>query len=1060
MEAGGRALPKPIKREASPGFDAGTDSAISKRQCDEASGIVHPQIQFPWQTCRDLDDVERLKIKEKAVRQARKNCLRISRLLKGTMEQLKQRQDAKYSVMMGENIIKQWCNDYGEYYSEYLMLLETLTNIRKDKLCKSKNKLEILVGVEGPTGAGKSSFLGCLLGIPELFPAGQEAASTAVVGKVSWNYSSNCHDKFRATIVFRKKAEVENDLVSLLLEINRSAALEDSDFGEEDDSIEGLIAAKIESKERIDYELPKVKAVWGLDKHGVVELAQQHSDERTYSEIVASILETNPDALQYLDAGEEMVSSGTAIELANIIKPFLDSTSQSNGDGNRWSTWPLVKEVQIYAKADILKSGITLVDLPGCGDAVASRSDIAQKFARRLDVRMVVSPIIRMADEKQAQTLMQNGFEQAQMRISGKLDGNGFAVVGSKIDDLKVDTYINDCMDLRDDVELRKSQTRLHALIKKQADLKSKQSLLKETSKKAKSAERGAAKQLASTLRKPAFSHKLKELEAKRDKTAMDSDEADKALEQNENRLERATQEILYLKHFIHHRAISTRNRRVMSNIRTSLARNLEDKDDRKKPVQSQGELDFFLPIFPVSTRAFWELEDSQKAMDGFPTPKFTGVPAVKQWLHRATMSKREKHLDESLDGYQSLITMMRTYSQPTGHDGEFTFTRQDVEHALAATHETFEHRLGQTLAAASYRIDKLNPLKKKDKAMKRFIAEAETIVSKWGKKFPDDADNDAKITWNTYGANISRKGTAWTTKGNPPIRYSWMENLASPVVESISKDWDAQMNKELPKLKSLMMAYFSLTWTQYLDQLHEVLRSKVPSLGHRFSIIRPNLDRSQRATETKILGTLNDLSQKTSNVVFDAVNYLNQEMRSTFQAALTITGKKSFANRKHLILSKVQNDVQPMCKEMIKRLEDGLAERKAVVPDQLRKIAGEAIAGVQRQLSFLVNNLVENSRHDLEMRAKKSEVQKTIRDMIAKWENDWTEKGNLGSHILDEDLSIPDMIPKPDFEYSDVEEDEEEQLEEDTMSVDEDEIDDISVEDDDPNDKDFICGR
>lgn len=386
----------------------------------------------------------------------------------------------------------------------------TFTNIQKDKLRKLNKSLEILVGVEGPTGAGKSSFLGCLLGIPELFPAGQEAASTAVVGKVSWNHRSNCLDEFRATISFRKKAEIENDLESLLQEINRSAALEDGYYGEEDDDLDGLVAAKFESKERIDYELPKVKAVWGLEKHHVVELAKQHSDKRTYREIVASILETNPEALKYLDAGKKMVSSGTAVEMASIIKPFLDSTYQRNGDNHPWATWPLVKDVQIYAKAEFLKSGITLVDLPGCGDAVASRSEIAQNFAHRLDVRMVVSPVIRMTDEKQAQTLMQNGFEQAQMRIRGKLDGNGFAIVGSKMDDLKVDTYINDCEDLCDDVELRKSQTRLHALIKKQADLKSKQSPLREASKKAKSAERKAAKQYASALAKTTYSFERK----------------------------------------------------------------------------------------------------------------------------------------------------------------------------------------------------------------------------------------------------------------------------------------------------------------------------------------------------------------------------------------------------------------------------------------------------------------------------------------------------------------------------------------------------------------------
>lgn len=97
-------------------------------------------------------------------------------------------------------------------------------------------------------------------------------------------------------------------------------------------------------------------------------------------------------------------------------------------------------------------------------------------------------------------------------------------------------------------------------------------------------------------------------------------------------------------------------------------------------------------------------------------------------------------------------------------------------------------------------------------------------------------------------------------------------------------------MNKALPKLQSLMMEDFSKTWAQYLDQLQEDISSKVPSLGHRFSSERPTLDRSQRATETKILKTLDNLSFETATVVFDAVNYLKQEMNSTFQAALAIS--------------------------------------------------------------------------------------------------------------------------------------------------------------------------
>lgn len=112
--------------------------------------------------------------------------------------------------------------------------------------------------------------------------------------------------------------------------------------------------------------------------------------------------------------------------------------------------------------------------------------------------------------------------------------------------------------------------------------------------------------------------------------------------------------------------------------------------DNGDTVTQSQSEQDYVLPILPVSTKAFWQLEKNKGTCEGFPSKNFTGVPAAEQWLHRATLSKREKHLDETLDEYQSLMAMMRIYSQTSGQDGDFDFTRAEVEDAVANTHDLF----------------------------------------------------------------------------------------------------------------------------------------------------------------------------------------------------------------------------------------------------------------------------------------------------------------------------------------------------------------------------------
>jgi hypothetical protein len=102
------------------------------------------------------------------------------------------------------------------------------------------------------------------------------------------------------------------------------------------------------------------------------------------------------------------------------------------------------------------------------------------------------------------------------------------------------------------------------------------------------------------------------------------------------------------------------------------------------------------------------------------------------------------------------------------------------------------------------------------------------------------------------------------------------------------------------------------------------------------------------------------------------------------------------------------------MCEEMLNRLADGLAEKKAEVPGELIRIADEAINGVKQQLSFLVNNLVENSADGSKINVQKTELQTKIRELVEAWEDAWAEEGDYPEHILDQDLSIPEDISAP----------------------------------------------
>lgn len=271
---------------------------------------------------------------------------------------------------------------------------------------------------------------------------------------------------------------------------------------EEDEDPLSRADTRIESRNKIEYELPKVKAVWGIERLDLEDLAKRCPNERSYHDVVQVILDKNRQALWYLDNQRVEVHSNSAKELSSVIKPFLDSSHVKTQNHDQFAAWPLVEEVHIYVKSEILKSGITLVDLPGCGDATASRSEIAQKFSNQLDVRMVVSPIIRATDEKQGQALMQSGFDEAQLRIRGKLDGNGFGVIMSKIDDLKVDSYIPSCDELRHDRGVSEAQDKIEKLKRDKFQLKLDNGSLKNSKKRAESKKKKTKKSLEIARRK------------------------------------------------------------------------------------------------------------------------------------------------------------------------------------------------------------------------------------------------------------------------------------------------------------------------------------------------------------------------------------------------------------------------------------------------------------------------------------------------------------------------------------------------------------------------------
>ncbi|KPM39609.1 hypothetical protein AK830_g6943 [Neonectria ditissima] len=940
--------------------------------------------QFGWALCSGKDDAERLATKENAVKQAYEFCAKISETLKPVLEGIAS--GSEDAAIMGLEIIKRWLSEHKSIVAQ-------------------NRDYSVLVGVEGPTGAGKSAFLSSLLRIEKLLPSGHEGAATAVPAKVSWNYDNTPGREYRAEIIFQTKEDIQKDLCLLLTEMYHFREIINSKaYEDEDRRIQDLAVART----LIEHELPKVRAVWGLTEDMLRKHAKGCSSPQATEPKIKRILNTNLDALAFINEGTRYLNSSQPEQLSQAIKPFLDSTKQKHGRGKPFAAWPLVKTVNLFVRAEILKTGISLVDLPGCGDAVDSRAEIAKKFRERLDVRMIVSPVCRAADEKEGKTLMKNGYQEAQMMLNGKLNSTGLCVVLSKTDDIMADAYIDGCPDLRNEPEVVQKRTLKQALLKDKSALEASHNSLQQQNQGAEGYSEVARNRENPTNQGP---------EIGRTTEGMKREQTIHPPENFHERTRAIESEIQHIDSWLRHRAIQTRNshveerihedfseRRAVIDIDSDLDESddemedelndeMEDEEDNKEKPKEEC----WLRVLPISTNAFWQVENKLQPIMGFPDIRYSGIPAVEQWLHRATLESLEKHLDALLARFHNLMTNTQSYSQEHCQGIELELTKDEVESALAETHKTCEEKLKMMFAHWSSQIQAIEPLGESSSARARFNTEATRTAARWSYKYPKDMASIEKMHWVTYQAILVRGGNPFTSKGTG-VTYTWLENLATPLLAGIAKEWDEKLNRYLPSLRVRIMEEFSRIWGAYLENLVFAIQKCVPSLAPEFARVVPFLGNVESSVKHEVMRALDDLSQEASEAHPEVVSVLGDQLAPTFDEAL-----------------KTRNDVQVICGKVMTRLGEELKGKKKTIPEKLEAIARQAIQHAKTQVACLLNNLLENYAPGTTIQDRKGALHRNIRKLLMEWERQWRFHLHDGTHILLKDLSIPknlDHVP------------------------------------------------
>ncbi|KAH7037892.1 uncharacterized protein B0I36DRAFT_428435 [Microdochium trichocladiopsis] len=310
-----------------------------------------------------------------------------------------------------------------EYLDQQLTKVHTLTGIEDNS--------QFILGIVGSTGVGKSSLVNTLLGGDDLVPTDCALACTSVVTEISYNDSEAEDELYQAKVAYIDPVEWKAELELLRADI--CTVDEDSEetvFLMADPDICELLGTTqhIRASNIDEFRGTLNRYVNSRDKsQSAIDIAH-----------AITILSGNQDGSNDTrgtnhphDASLDDSSFGADHEIGHEnTDEHLARYQGSSRRKKKMALWPLIRVVRIHTKADILSSGLVLVDLlkmltcsmqPGVQDSNAARDAVASQYLQKCHAVWVVADITRAAADKAAQNLLTKRFKQ-QLRLDGNIE--------------------------------------------------------------------------------------------------------------------------------------------------------------------------------------------------------------------------------------------------------------------------------------------------------------------------------------------------------------------------------------------------------------------------------------------------------------------------------------------------------------------------------------------------------------------------------------------------------------------------------------------------------------
>lgn len=743
-------------------------------------------------------------------------------------------------------------------------------------------------------------------------------ACTASATEISYNYSDDPNELYRAEVEFISAKEWSHELKSLLDDlIDGSGKISQDCYNPDTEA--GLAYSKI-------------KAVYPhLKKEGIIKRANDSAGlarEPLVSAVLGSI---------------KQLCATSSQDLYEDLQKYIDSKEKKSSE---MEYWPLIKAVRIYCKASALSTGTILVDLPGVQDSNAARAAVAENYIKMCNCLWITAGIDRAISNKAAQELLGNSFKR-QMKYDGAFSGATFIctksddiltaevekslnvedevddywqqieLLGSKIDELNL--RIEGLKKQKDDVEeqvelLEASSDQWEELLEKLTNGQLVYRPLK-TDKKRKRKDDAydsddiedpydavensqAHRDQETSLTEDEIEDELASIKAQKKQARKSKKSTTKQIAEAEKELAEVTTNEAMMQSEMRSLCIRGRNNYLKDSIKRDFALGIKELDqdlaieedelnfDPDENIRDYDEVAQNLTVFCVSARAYQKLsgrlEKDPVQIDGFAFLEDTEIPQLQEHAKRLTERGRISTCQLFLNELSQLLNSMRLWTAGSTCMAVSKDQKLD-EKVLLACFTKLDAALRQAIKDCHTVMQKdLQKLYKKfDSLIPMASGNAVEITTGWGK-----SRSDGGLFWGTYKATCRRDGKFSGSSGLKDFNAELFE----PINRQLAGVWERTFQQRIPSA----LGGFIKTCKVNLDMFHDDVATTVPGAASNPNGL--NMLRQQKRTHQNMLDAAPNFirasiteSQREANRGFTPV--IQQAMQSAYDACASERG-------------------------------------------------------------------------------------------------------------------------------------------------------------------------